>query len=81
MTERDFLETLYDTLWDDGYDFVADMVDRGGRWAQEGSNVKIKFKLRNYMLNNPDSLQKEAITAALNSISHWRKTKEFRLEY
>ena len=81
MTERGFLETLYDTLVDDGYDFVADMVDSGGRWSQKGSSVKIKLKLRNWILDNPNSNYKEAITAALNSISHWRKTKEFRLEY
>ena len=81
MTERGFLETLYDTFLDDGYDTVADMIDRGGLWSKKGSSVKIKFKLRNYMLNNPDFPDKEAIIAALNSISYWQKTNRFNLEY
>ena len=81
MIEAVFLEKLYTTLYNDGYEDTAEYINASGIWAMRGSSVKIKLALRNYLLNKRNSYERNIFVAAFNSISYWQKTREFKLEY
>ena len=83
--ERNFLNKLYDELCADGYEEIAEVVDHSAIWSRPNSSIKVKLSLRNIMRNNPNPkylcFYRNATAAAINAISYWQKTKEFKLEY
>ena len=82
-SERGFLKKLYDALYEDGYEEIAGIIDRSAVWVRPNSSIKVKLYLRNIMRDGLDYFRsyRVPITAAINAISYWQKTKGFKLEY
>lgn len=82
-SERIFLNKLYYELREDGYEEIAEVIDRSAIWSRPNSSIKVKLSLRNIMRDRLDylSIYRVAIIAAINAISYWQKTKGFKLEY
>ena len=82
-SEGTFLNKLYDELCVDGYEEIAHVVDHSAIWVKPNSSIKVKLALRNIMIDSTSYLcrYKLIIAAAMNAISYWQKTKEFKLEY
>lgn len=81
--ERSFLNKLYYELREDGYEEIAEVIDRSAIWSRPNSSIKVKLSLRNIIRDGPNffCFYRNAIAAAINAISYWQKTKKFKLEY